>query len=448
MHIDFLTAEFLRSRSEEALIWNSRVCTYGMLLDSLGQWPKFLNENGIRPGACVSLEADFSPNSVGLMLALIERGCIQVPMAPNSGTKKEEYRKIAEVEFIISVDADDRVSCSPTGCKISHPMLKPLQDAARPSLIVFSSGSTGQSKAAVHDFLPLLEKFKISRQKKRMISFLLFDHLGGINTMLYCLSNGGCMVILRDRSPRAVVAAIEAFKVQILPTSPTFLNLLLMSQAYQGHDLASLELITYGTEPMPESTLSAVHRTFPNVTLQQTYGLSELGVLRSKSRSSDSLWVKVGGEGFETRIVEGLLEIKSKSAMLGYLNAASPFTEDGWFMTGDAVVTDGDWIRILGRKSEIINVGGEKVFPAEIESVIQGMDGVVEVVVKAEANPIMGSIVKAVVKLQGDETLEDFRKRMRLYCKDRLPNFKIPQKVVLKVDDLHSDRFKKLRSAE
>src|SRR5690606_14521139 len=146
-----------------------------------------------------------------------------------------------------------------------------------------------------------------------------------------------------------------------LPTTQTFLNLTLLGKAWEGLDLSSLQLITYGTEPMPEATLKAVHERFPEVQLLQTYGLSELGILRSKSRSSDSLWVKVGGEGFETRIVDGLLEIKAQSAMLGYLNAPSPFTPDGWFRTGDAVEVDGEWLRILGRKSEMINVGGEKV---------------------------------------------------------------------------------------
>jgi long-chain acyl-CoA synthetase len=70
---------------------------------------------------------------------------------------------------------------------------------------------------------------------------------------------------------------------------------------------------------------------------------------------------------------DGLLEIKAKSAMRGYLNAESPFTPDGWFKTGDAVEVDGEYIKILGRKSELINVGGEKVYPAEVESVIQLM---------------------------------------------------------------------------
>ena len=98
---------------------------------------------------------------------------------------------------------------------------------------------------------------------------------------------------------------------------------------------------------MPESTLKRFNQLFPDIKLLQTYGLSEVGILRSKSKSSDSLWVKVGGEEFETRVIDGMLEIKAKSAMLGYLNAPSPFTEDGWFKTWDAVEVEGEYIKIL-----------------------------------------------------------------------------------------------------
>ncbi|HUU39365.1 MAG TPA: fatty acid--CoA ligase family protein, partial [Desulfatiglandales bacterium] len=210
-------------------------------------------------------------------------------------------------------------------------------------------------------------------------------------------------------------------------------------------DLSSLRLITYGTEVMPESLLKRVHQVFPNARLLQTYGLSELGILRSKSKDSDSLWVKVGGEGFETKVVDGILWIRAGSAMMGYLNAPNPFTEDGWFITGDAVEVDGEYIRILGRRSEIINVGGEKVYPAEIESVLQMLEGVEEVTVSGENNPITGQIVKAQVKLNREETVSDFRRRMREFCRDKLPNFKVPQKVVVVSDQMHSQRFKKMR---
>src|SRR5258708_40192880 len=99
---------------------------------------------------------------------------------------------------------------------------------------------------------------------------------------------------------------------------------------------------------MRESTLKGFHELFPKIRLLQTYGLSEVGILRSSSRSSDSLWVKIGGDGFRTRVVDGVLEIKARSAMLGYPNAGTPFTPDGWVKTGAAGVGDAEDFRIFG----------------------------------------------------------------------------------------------------
>lgn len=445
MHIDHLVQVFRSNASKDALVWKERVYSYEWMAQAVDRWLDHLKSHSLQPSTVVSLEADFSPNAIALMLALIERSCVIVPLTASVQAKKPEFREIAEVETLIEVSATDEVRMSGTGICPAHPLLQRLKTAGHPGLILFSSGSTGKSKAAVHDFVPLLEKFKVPRHTLRTITFLLFDHIGGVNTLLYNLSNAGCVITVQDRLPDAVCAAIEKHKVELLPTSPTFINLVLVSEAHKRHDLSSLKTVTYGTEVMPESTLTKFHELFPEIRMQQTYGLSEVGILRSKSRSSDSLWVKVGGEGFETRIVDGMLEIKAQSAMLGYLNAASPFTDDGWFKTGDAVDVDGEYIRILGRKSELINVGGEKVYPAEVESVIQLMSGVENVAVTGEPNPITGQIVAARVKLNTGESAAEFRKRMHEFCRDKLARFKIPQKLLIVSEDMHGERFKKMR---
>jgi acyl-CoA synthetase (AMP-forming)/AMP-acid ligase II len=293
-----------------------------------------------------------------------------------------------------------------------------------------------------------MEKFRVPRNRLRTITFLLYDHIGGINTMFYTLSNGGCLVTVPDRSPETVLRAVDEYRVQLLPTSPTFINLILISEAYKQYRLASLETVTYGTEPMPSTTLTRFHQLFPKIRLVQTYGLSEVGILRSKSRSSDSLWVKVGGDGFETRVVDGILHIKAQSAMLGYLNAPSPFTEDGWLDTGDQVEVDGEYMRFLGRRSEIINVGGEKVYPAEVESVIQEMENVAEVTVFGEKNPITGNIVCAKVTLAKSEDQRSFTKRLQNHCRQRLQDYKVPIRVTIAGERHYSDRFKKVRPVQ
>lgn len=445
MSIEFLLDRFSDARKQDALIWRDQAFSYGWLMDKFNELSEQFEVAGLQSGSVVSLEADFSPTSVAAMLVLIDRACVVVPLTDSVEAKKPEFRKIAEVEVIIRQGGEDDLDVEITGDQASHALFLELKGKGHPGLVLFSSGSTGASKAALHDFVPMLEKFKLSRHSLRSITFLLFDHIGGVNTLLYNLSNTGCVVTVEDRQPATICATIEKFGVQLLPTSPTFLNLLLISGAYKDHDLSSLELVTYGTEVMPETTLQRFHAEFPEVRLLQTYGLSEVGILRSKSKSSDSLWVKVGGEGFETRIVDGMLEIKAQSSMLGYLNAPSPFTEDGWLITGDAVEVDGEYIKILGRKSELINVGGEKVYPATVESILQSMDGIEDAAVTGEANPITGQVVTAKVKLSTDESLADFRKRMRVFFKD-LPRYLMPQKVQLVGDTMHGERFKKMRN--
>lgn len=445
MFIDFMLKTFADHAEGDCIIWRGQTYSYGWLLDTYQAWTRQLSQSIIVPNSVVALEGDFSPNAISVFLALVELRCIIVPLSPANRAKKNEFYDTAEIERVITVTEDDEISFEDTNRTASHELISGLREADHPGMILFSSGSTGKSKAAVHDLSALLEKFAIPRHSWRTVAFLLFDHIGGINTLFYTLSNAGCLITVRERSPDSVCSAIDRHRAQLLPTSPTFLNLLLLSEAYRRFDLSSLEMVTYGTEIMPETTLKKIKSLLPNTRLLQTYGLSEVGILRSKSKSSESLWFKVGGEGFQTRIVDGVLHIKAKSAMLGYLNAPSPFTPDGWLDTGDAVEVDGEYIRIFGREAEIINVGGEKVHPAEVEEILQTIPGVQEVIVNGIPSPITGQMVQARVKINTGESLKDFRVRMRAFCEGKLAPFKIPQKVVLVDKPLHGERFKKIR---
>ena len=445
MFIDFLFEVFRENPESEAVIWHDESLAYGELLDWTNHWRSYLRKNAIEAACVTAVEADFSPNAIALMLALIESGCIAVPLTSSVATKKAEFMAIAGVEALLEFNAQDEAQLTRFERPPTHEILQRLRERGHPGLILFSSGSTGQSKAAVHDIVGMLAKFKARRHARRAITFLLYDHIGGFNTMLYQLSNAGCIVTVQNRDPDTVLRTVEQHKVELLPTSPTFINLILLSEAYRRYDLSSLKIVTYGTEPMPESTLRRFHQVLPHIELQQTYGLSEVGILRSKSRSSDSLWVKLGGEGFQTRVVDEILQIKAESAMLGYLNAPIPFTDDGWFNTGDKVEVDGDYFRILGRESEIINVGGQKVYPAQVESVIQEMSEVAEVSVYGEKNAIMGQIVCAAIRLRELRDAREFHRELRQFCRQRLQEFQIPVRLRLVENAMHGERFKKNR---
>ncbi len=448
MSLDFLQHRFIENADREAIVWDHAGYTYAWLTEQMKEWERKIREKEIKHGTVVVLEADFSPISVALFLVLLKQRCIVVPLTSAATAMRDMFLEIAQGEVVVRVDNKDETEIVRLPRLADHKMYHELKRRRHPGMVLFSSGSTGKSKAAVHDVTPLLDKFKVPRPPLRSISFLLFDHIGGINTMLYVLSNGGCLITVNDRNPDKVLEAVQKNKVELLPVTPTFLNLVLISEAYQRYDLSSLKMITYGTEPMPESTLKRFHKLFPNLRLQQTYGLSEIGIMRSKSETSDSLWVKIGGEDYETRVVDGILHIKARSAMLGYLNAPSPFTEDGWFNTNDRVEVRDEYIRFLGRDSEIINVGGEKVYPAEVESVIQEVDNVAEVTVYGEKNAIMGNITCARVSMRKQEDPKNFSSRIKYYCKRQLEKYKVPVKIHILQEKQHSQRFKKKRTTE
>jgi len=437
-------ADFKSYDEKLAIIWKDNSYSYSYILNRIDYWRNKLTF--IESGDIVGIEGDFSPEAIAILFVLIERNAILAPLDINHTNKNEKKYDIAQLQLIIRIKNEDDIEFIQRE-KINelHEFYKLLKEKHVPGLVLFTSGSSGQPKAALHDFSKLLDKFKIKRKSLRTINFLLFDHWGGLNTLFHILSNGGTVVIVENRTPDHVCELIDKYKVELLPTSPTFLNMLLISRAYERHNLSSLKIISYGSEPMPESLLTHLNKIFPDLKFQQTYGLIELGVMRSKSEDNGSLWVKIGGDGYQTRVVDDLLEIKAESAMLGYLNAPSPFTEDGWFMTGDQVEVDGEYFKILGRKSEIINVGGEKVYPQEVESIILELTELTDVIVYGEDNRFTGKIVCAKVSYQGNEEKSEIIKRIKTHCRLKLQSFKVPVKISLTDSTFESDRFKKNR---
>jgi long-chain acyl-CoA synthetase len=444
-HFASLSAR-LRARGEDVvLISGDQSFSASTLLVAIDSWGIELRSAGVKSGDVCAFEGDYRLETVSLMLALMGAGAIVVPFSYGMPSERAELCHVAAVEWQI-----DWISRSvlkrDSSSRARHPLIENLRASRRPGLIVFTSGSSGKPKAILHDVERVATKFATARQPWRMLLMLLIDHFGGFNTLLACLFDGGVGICVEDRKPETVCKAIAAARAELLPTTPTFLGLLIGSGLWRVHDLSSLKLITYGTEPMPPATLKRVKEVFPNAQLKQTYGLSELGVLRSSSPDPESVWLKIGGQGFETRIVDGELHVRSQSSMLGYLNAPTPIDKDGWMNTGDLVEEKEGLIRFVGRRSDIINVGGQKVFPAEVEDVILEVAGVTQASVRGIPNTVLGNAVVARISL--DEFGDQARaiERIRDHCRVRLQKFKIPIRFeIVDQGSMSSNRSKKIR---
>lgn len=444
MNIDYLLDNMKKNSDVMAIVTDGKEYTFQDIYEEYLQANKVLDERNIKEGTVVSVIAEFSPVSIAFFISLIERNVIVVPIS-KSIKNIDNYIRISESKYVIDIRDDKNPLIKETDNEIKHEMLTGLIQKEHPGLILFSSGTTGEPKAALHDLCFLMKKFEKPGKKLSTVTFLLFDHIGGFNTMMHSLSSGNLIVTLKERSPEEVCRLIEQYHVELLPTSPTFINMILLSHVYEKYDLSSLKMITYGTEPMPESTLKSLHKILPDVRLKQTYGLSEVGIMSTKSESSDSLYMKIGGEGFETKIVDDILYIRAESAMIGYLNAPSPFDEEGWFNTKDKVELKDDYMKILGRTTDLINVGGEKVYPNEVESVLLSVPGVKDVYVYAKDNPITGKMVVADICVDTENNNREFVKMLRRYSRDHLEAFKRPASFQLTDKPFYGERFKKKR---
>jgi long-chain acyl-CoA synthetase len=441
MTADDLVVRWRTCPDADAVVWNNRTVSYRELEFEVERQRRALRDRGIRAGATVVLEADFSPIAIALLFALWLERAIVLPLVPKVAERCNPHVGA----WRLTVAADESLTVTQRIEETHCDLIERLRGECAPGLLVRTSGSEGAPKTIVHDARRLLRSFERPRAGHRTLAFLLFDHIAGVDTLLAALSRGGCLVVPRGRTPDLVADAISRHRVEVLPASPTFLNLLVLSGAHERHDFSSLRIVTYATEVMPDSTLHRLTAAWPHVKFVQKYGLSETSTLRSQLRTADSRWLRLGVEGVDWRVVDGLLEIRSETTMLGYLDAPSPFTIDGWLKTGDAVEVDGEYLRVRGRRSDMLNVGGSKVYPSEIETVLLAAPRVLEATVSGEANPLIGTAIKAVVRVAGDEPNDVERARLRQFAQERLVPYQVPQRLVVTREPLHTERFKARR---
>lgn len=391
----------------------------------------------VRAGDVVALIGDFDSQGIRSLLTLLNRRAIIMPLAENSAEQHEYFFEAGCVDVVLH--AGRAVRRQPRQC--AHPLLDGLRNTGRGGLILFTSGSTGRPKAILHDCTRFLARYTTPRPAWITLNFMLFDHIGGLNTLFHTMFNGGLVVRPSARSVEAVLADVRRFGVELLPATPTFLRMLALSGQLTPEAMPSLRLVTYGTERMDMNTLTLLAQSLPHVDIRQTYGMSELGILRVRTRSRDALWISVGGDGVETRVVQDELHIRTANRMEGYLNAPSPFDEEGWYNTRDQVECDGAWLRIIGRTDQLVNVGGLKVLPAEVELAALSFPGVLLAKAVGRPNPITGMHVELTCQMQENVTAskEDVLRHLRHH----LPPYAMPLRLALHRVSV-SHRFKVL----
>jgi len=423
-----------------AIIEGDREFSYGDLVCAIDRYYVDFSDKDISSGL-VLFFGDFTFQSIAMFFSLLKLK--NTIMLCNDVNKTEFYERIDNADYIINAITN---SIQKIKAEQKKSIVQKLNDENKAGLIFLSSGTTGKPKAILHNFERLIQKYQYSKRKYRTLAFLLFDHIAGFDTMMYTLSAGGSLVCINSRATLDVVKIISDKTVEVLPTSPSYINLMLLERTFNPKRLSSLKIITFGSERIPEITLLRLKVLFgDNVQILQKYGITELGNPNVVCCIDDPAWIKFKDNGLEYKIVDDVLHIKTKSSMIGYIDESGYEEFDGWYDTQDKVEVDGEWMRILGRVTDIINVGGQKVYPTEVESVLLHMDNIVDVVVSGKNNPLMGSVVSASITLSKPESIVDLKNRIRKFCTGKIEPFKIPASIEIVKNEQFNHRYKKER---
>ena len=421
-------------RQRPFLIGPSESLSFAQVEDSARK-PDPRLEN-VRGGDVVALIGDFDADSLALAFHLLDRGAILMPLTAGTEADHEYFFESGFAQWVIRGETIEPRFDRPR--TEANPLIRQIRFLRHPGIIFFSSGTTGRPKAILHDFQNFLARYATPRPALRTLNFLLFDHAGGINTLLHTLFNSGVTIVPSERSPEAIASDMVRQSVELLPATPTFLRMMLLAGVFEEDSYPALRVVTYGTERMDQGTLDTLCAKLPRVDFRQTYGLSELGVFQVKSRARDSLWLKVGGEGLETKIEDGVLHIRSENRMLGYLNAPSPFV-DGWYDTGDLVEEHDGWIKVVGRAKEVINVGGLKILPGEVERIALLYPGVLRAKAHGVSNPITGQHIELTAEPEPGVSLD--RKALLAHFRSHLQKQLSPHRITIGPVEV-SHRFK------
>ena len=393
----------------------------------------------IKSGSKVIIRSDYSFKSISIFLYLAKLGCNICPITSENDAELNEKLILFKGDYLIDSKLNYKLVI------LENNKIKNDVSELNATITLFSSGTSGIPKMMVQNLKSIFESHEVPKNQKqlRILLFLLFDHVGGLNTLISSIKKGMCLAITSSRNPEDICNFISEANINILPTTPTFLNMLLLSDAFKTEKCNSIKLITYGTEKMPPGTLKKINILLPNVKLLQTFGTSETGIVKTISKSSDSLFFKIIDTDY--KVVNNELLLKTKTQIKNYegINSDS-FTQDGWFKTGDIVEVDDDgFIKVISRKNNIINVGGLKVFPNEIEQLIFELDFVIDVTVYGEPNALVGNIIclKVIVERTIDALIA--KKQIKLFCRTKLEKYKIPQKIIVTNIVSSTHRFKK-----
>ena len=338
--------------------------------------------------------------------------------------------KTAAVEAVVSDHPQRALPARTVHCSAK---LAPASHARRAShateWVMLTSGTTGVPKLVVHDLATLAGP---AGGGKPLVWSTFYDirRYGGLQMLLRALVGGGSMVLPGAGETTAdFLARVSASAVTHISGTPTHWRRALMSPAAQKFRPSYVRL---SGEIADQAILDRLDAFFPGAALVHAFASTEAGLafeVNDRRAGFPANFLGTRENGVEMRVVEGSLRIRSPRNAKRYLGGGAVAGPDGFVDTGDMVELRGDRYFFAGRRDGIINVGGQKVHPEEVEAVISTHPAVEIALVTARKNPITGALVVADVVLKDPRAGEIAKDEIMTICRRALPPHKVPASI-------------------
>jgi malonyl-CoA/methylmalonyl-CoA synthetase len=464
-----------------------RIWTFADVLALSARLANVLAESGVAPGDRVAVQVEKSAEALVLYLACLRAGAVYLPL--NTGYT------VAELDYFFNDAKPTLVVAAPKNAEKLGPIvagcgaaLETLDDTGGGTLlaraavarsefadvdrgpkdlaaILYTSGTTGRSKGAMlsHDNLlsnarTLKETWRFTSADRLIHALPIFHTHGLFVASNVTLISGASMFLLPKFDLDHIVALLP--KATVLMGVPTFYVRLCEDERVNRESAAGMRLFISGSAPL----LSETHRTFREKTghaILERYGMTETNMNTSNPYDGERIAGTVGLAlpGVTVRVVDmeaglplsagqtGMLEVKGPNVFQGYWNmpekTKAEFRDDGFFITGDLGVIDAQgYVQIVGRGKDLVISGGYNIYPKEIETELDQIDGVFESAVFGVPHKDFGEGVTAAVVAKAGASLVE--KDMLAILGERLARYKLPKRILI-VDELPRNTMGKVQ---
>jgi malonyl-CoA/methylmalonyl-CoA synthetase len=457
-------------------------------LDRLsGEVANALRAGGLSPGDRVAVQVQKSPQVLFLYLACLRAGAVYLPLNTGYTLAELDYffgdaepavivcdperasgiegLETAAAARVLTLDAEGRGTLSDAAGRASAAFEGVARNTDDLAAILYTSGTTGRAKGAMLSHGNLASNALTLRNAwgftaaDVLLHMLPIYHTHGLFVAINAtLLAGAKMIWLPRFEPGAVIGALPQATVTM--GVPTYYVRLLAREDFTAAVTAKMRLFTSGSAPLLEETFHAFEARTGQRILER-YGMTETGMNTSNPLHGERRAGTVGPAlpGVEVRVADeagrvlgagetGILEVCGPNVFKGYWRlpekTREEFRADGFFITGDIARIDADgYVTIVGRAKDLIISGGLNVYPKEIESVIDALDGVAESAVIGVPHPDFGEGVLAVVRRRDGAGALD-AEAIIAAARSQLAAFKAPKRVVF-VDELPRNSMGKVQ---